>query len=152
MWHFYDPFDRLDDRDGLLDNSLDHHMLNLNVVDYFPGVSVLDLGDYLFNDLLYFDDLWNFYPSLDNFLNEDGYFLDDLYDLFDLDDDLSDDFDLSDLNLDVVDHSFDLHGPVHLDDPLLEPLHFHDSRHFPDHFDDSLDDGGHLDDSFDEVF
>lgn len=81
LWYFNNFLYSLNNWNWLFDNSINNLISNLDkILDLF-SYSVFDLRNNLFNDLFYFDNLWNLNDLLDDFFNDDwnlDYFFDNL--------------------------------------------------------------------------
>ena len=81
LWYFYDFLYSLNNWDWFFNNSIDNLISDLDeVLDLFSD-SVFNLRNDLFNNLFYFDNLWNLNDLLDDLLNYNwnlDYFFDDL--------------------------------------------------------------------------
>ena len=100
-----------------------------NVVFSFLCISILYNRNYFFNDSLYFDNLWNLDYFFNNCFDEHRNLNDFFYNFLNWNNFFIFQFDLLNLDLDMVDHSFNLNRPVDLYDLFPDKLHLYYLRY-----------------------
>lgn len=143
--YLYDPLLSLDDDHWFLDDPIDDHMSDLNMILYlFSGHDLHFLHD-LLHYPLHLDDLWHSDDLLNDLLNKHWNLHQPLNDLLHMDDLFFDDLNLTDLDGYVVDHLANRDHLLHLDDLLDVFLYYLDLWDFFDDLDDAVYNGWHLD-------
>lgn len=128
--HFFYLFPRLDNRNDLFDNPIDHLVLSFNVILHFPSTPVFNLRNYLFDNLLNFNNFQNFNYSLNNLFNVNRNFDHFFHNFFHRHNLLNYHLHLLDLSLNVVHHFLDLNRHFNLHNLLFNHLNLH---HFRNH-------------------
>lgn len=114
LWYFHDPFDSLDDRNWLFNDSVNYFISNFNMVIDLLSCNHLFLWNYHFDYLFYFNHLWYLNNSLYNFLNDDRDLLDNLNNSLGGYDFLDNDFKGFNFGFNVIDNFLDFHDLFNL--------------------------------------
>lgn len=153
LWNLNDFLYCLYDRNWFFNNSVHNLVSDLNMVLYLFCVSILNQRNNLLNYLFDLNNLWN----LHNFLNQLLYNDRNLNNLFHnlwlwVHNYLLNDWNLSDLDLNVVDYSFNFDNFLHLNNLFNNFLNSNNFRNFFDNLNDSFNDLWNFNDPFDNFF
>lgn len=151
--HFDNFFNGLNDWNWLFDDSVDDLMSDFNVVFNFLCISVLDLSNYLLDNFLNFNDLWN----LDNLFNDLLHNNWDFNDLFNdlwlrLHDYFLYNYNFLDLDLDIVLNSFNFDDFFNFNEFFDNLFDSHNLWNFLDDFNNSFNNLRYFNDSFNDLF
>ena len=128
--HFLYLLSCLDNRNYLLDNTINNLVLSFNVILHFPSTPVFNLRNYLFDNLLNFNNFRNLNHSLYNLFNVNRHFDHFFHNFFHRHNFLNYHLHLLDLSLNVINHFLDLNRHFNLHNFLFNHLNLH---HFRNH-------------------
>jgi hypothetical protein len=152
LWHFFDPFDCLNDGNNLFNDSFDNLGHMLNIVNYFSGWLVGNGVNYLLDNPLNLDNDWFLDNSLHYLFDYLLNLLDSFLHLLDHNSLLPNHLHLSDLGNWMINNLFDDHRLFFLDDLLFDDLDLNDLGDLHPSFDDLLNYLGNFNHFFFDFF
>ena len=152
LWHFNYSLYCLDYWNWFFDDSFYNFVLDFNMIEDFPSISVLDYWNDFLNYFLDLNNFWNLDNSFNDFLNYHRYFYYSFNNFFHRHDFLLNKFNLLILFFNVVHNPFHLDYFFNLNNFLFNPLNFYNFRNFLFNLNESFNDSWNFYNPLNSIF